>query len=128
MNLLFKIALILSLAFGVLQAAGFEKEVKSKSLSVQLSSPKSLAVGLNTVQIALASKGTVLDGAKVSVKIFMPAMPGMPAMQSVTEAKPMGNGVYESELNFSMGGTWQMHIFISPVSGKKVRVKTSVNL
>lgn len=128
MNLLFKIALILSLAFGVLQAAGFEKEVKSKSLSVQLSSPKSLAVGLNTVQIALARKGTVLDGAKVSVKIFMPAMPGMPAMQSVTEAKPMGNGVYESELNFSMGGTWQMHIFITPVSGKKVRVKTSVNL
>jgi hypothetical protein len=27
-----------------------------------------------------------------------------------------------------MGGTWQVHIFLTPKTGKKVRVKSSVNL
>jgi hypothetical protein len=61
------------------------------------------------------------------LKAFMPAMPGMPAMESKVEAKNLGNGKYKATLNLAMGGTWQLHIFITPKSGKKSRVKTTLN-
>jgi len=57
----------------------------------------------------------------------MPAMPGMPAMESKTTAKNLGNGKYEITLNIAMSGTWQIHIFITPKEGRKSRVKTSIN-
>ena len=64
---------------------------------------------------------------KVSIKAFMPAMPGMPAMESKAEAKFLGEGKYEVKVNIAMNGTWQVHIFITPSQGKKSRVKTSIN-
>ncbi|NOR58611.1 MAG: hypothetical protein GQ474_08830, partial [Sulfurimonas sp.] len=66
--------------------------------------------------------------AAVSIKAFMPAMPGMPYMESVSDAKNLGDGKYNANVNLSMGGTWQVHIFITPKTGKKIRVKTSVNI
>ena len=57
----------------------------------------------------------------------MPAMPGMPAMESKVTAKNLGHGVYEAKLNLAMSGTWQLHIFITPKTGKKSRVKTTLN-
>ena len=41
----------------------------------------------------------------MKVKVFMPAMPGMPYMESVSEAKNLGNGKFETNVNISMGGT-----------------------
>ena len=64
----------------------------------------------------------------MSVKVFMPAMPGMPYMESVSEAKSLGNGKFTTNINLSMGGTWQVHIFLTPKTGKKVRAKTSLNI
>ena len=58
----------------------------------------------------------------------MPAMPGMPAMESKAQAKDLGNGKYQVTVNLAMGGTWQIHIFITPKTGKKSRVKTSINI
>jgi hypothetical protein len=60
--------------------------------------------------------------------VFMPAMPGMPAMESMVDAVSLGNGRYKADVNFSMPGTWQIHILITPKTGRKIRVKTSVNI
>jgi hypothetical protein len=55
-------------------------------------------------------------------------MPGMPAMESVAKATSLGGGKYRADVNFAMGGTWQIHILITPKTGKRIRVKTSVNI
>jgi len=57
----------------------------------------------------------------------MPAMPGMPAMSSKANAKNLGNGKYKATLNLAMSGTWQLHIFITPKTGKRSRVKATLN-
>ena len=114
--------------FTSLSGAAFEKDVKSRNAIVSISSDKPLVVGNNTFIINI-KKGKKLSGDDlVSMKIFMPAMPGMPAMQSKTIAKQLKNGRYEIKVNFSMSGTWQIHIFVTPKVGKKYRLKTSVNI
>ncbi len=124
LGLLFSVLLTLS----SLHAAAFEKDAKSKTTQVHMSSEKPLVVGNNNINFQFSKKGQALNDAAVVVKAFMPAMPGMPYMESKVDAKNIGNGTYEAELNFSMGGTWQIHIFVTPKEGKKVRIKTSVNL
>jgi hypothetical protein len=126
MKTLAKILLGALLGFGLLQAAAFEKVANSPSVKLTLVSEKPLGVGVNTIKVILPDGK--LEGAKVNVKVFMPAMPGMPAMQSVSEAKDLSNGMYETQVNLSMRGTWQVHIFITPKEGRKIRVKTSINL
>jgi hypothetical protein len=120
--------LALALSAGLLQAAGFEKEAKSAETRVLISSEKLLTTGSNTLELSIVDKGKAITDAQVSVKVFMPAMPGMPAMESTSEAKAMKNGKYSVEVNFSMSGTWQLHIFITPPSKKTVRIKTSANI
>ena len=127
MNTLAKVLLSLLLSIGLLQAAVFEKDAKSRATKVHLSSDKPLTTGSNTLVLTISKDGKIPAGAKVSVKVFMPAMPGMPAMESVSKAKDLGNGKYEVIIHLSMGGTWQLHIFVTPTTGKKARVKTSIN-
>ncbi len=123
-------ALLLSvaLAFTSLSAAAYEKSLKHKSLKAELISEKPLTAGTNSIKLKLYKSSKPLDNAKVALKIFMPAMPGMPYMESRAKAKPLGNGVYEATFNAAMGGTWQVHIFITTEDGKKYRLKTSFNL
>jgi hypothetical protein len=122
----FLLALVLST--GLLHAAGFEKEAKFKETRVLISSEKLLTTGSNTLELSIVDKGETITDAQVRVKVFMPAMPGMPAMESTSEAKAHKNGKYSVEVNFSMSGTWQLHIFITPPSKKTVRIKTSANI
>ncbi len=125
-----RLGLLFSMMFVVasLHAAAFEKEALSRTTTVQLSAEKPLVVGNNVIDLVLTREGKVLSDATVVVKAFMPAMPGMPYMESKVTAAPLGKGHYRVELNFSMGGTWQIHVFVIPKEGKKVRIKTSVNL
>ena len=111
-----------------LHAAAFQKEVKYRSMKVVMLSDKPLTVGTNHLKLEVLKSGKPLQNAKVALKIFMPAMPGMPYMQSKTVAKPTGDGTYEATFNAAMGGTWQVHIFITTPAGKKYRLKTSLNL
>lgn len=117
----------LILAMGLLQAAAFEKDVKFRTVKVHLSSQKPLSIGSNILVLAISKDGKIVEDVKVSVKAFMPAMPGMPAMESKVDALSLGNGKYEARVNLAMGGTWQLHIFITPTEGKRSRVKTSLN-
>ena len=111
-----------------LHAAAFDKDAKFRTTKIHISSEKPLGVGSNTFILDIKQKGKIPAGAQVKVKAFMPAMPGMPAMESKAQAKDLGNGKYQVTVNLAMGGTWQLHIFITPKTGKKSRVKTSINI
>jgi len=128
MKTLTKILLVMILGFSLTQAAAFDKNAKFRTTKVHISSEKPLGTGSNTFILEIKQKGKVLEGSTVSVKAFMPAMPGMPAMQSKAVAKDLGNGKFQVTVNLAMGGTWQLHIFITPKTGKKTRVKTSLNI
>ena len=125
---------ILSIVFSILlvvaslDAAAFSKNAKFRTTKIHLSSEKPLGTGSNTFILDIKVKGKMPTDASVRVKAFMPAMPGMPAMESKAQAKDLGNGKYEVTINLAMGGTWQLHIFITPKTGKKLRVKTSINI
>jgi hypothetical protein len=126
MKTITKIFLIALLAVSTMQAAAFETVAKSKAVKVVMSSEKPLTTGNNTLNITI--EDSKFADAKVRIKIFMPAMPGMPYMESEADADNLGNGKYEANVNLSMGGTWQVHIFITPKTGKKIRAKSSLNI
>jgi len=125
---LFTLILTILLTIGLANASGFEKSAKFRTTSVEMSSPKPLTTGVNNITFTIAQQGKALVDAEVKVKIFMPAMPGMPKMEATSGTKSLKNGKYSADLNFSMGGTWQIHIFIATKDGKKYRVKSSVNI
>ena len=125
---LFTAILTILLTLGFSNAAGFEKSAKFRATSVHMSSQKPLTTGINRVVFDITQKGEALDGAEVKVKVFMPAMPGMPKMEATSVTKSLGNGKYSANLDFSMGGTWQIHIFVITDDGKKYRIKSSVNI
>jgi len=126
MKTIAKIFIIVILGVSLLQAGAFEKQAKTRATKVVISSEKPLSTGSNTLNISVA--GEKFAGSSVSIKIFMPAMPGMPYMESKADAKSLGNGKYEAKVNLSMSGTWQVHIFVTPKTGKKIRAKTSINI
>lgn len=126
MKTLTKIFIIMILSLSLLEAGAFEKVADSSATKVIMSSEKPLTTGNNTIFLSI--ENIKYKDAEVSIKVFMPAMPGMPAMQSTSEAKSIGDSKYEVEVNFAMSGTWQVHIFIRTITGKKVRVKSSINI
>ena len=126
MKTIFTILLTLFLSATLAQAAAFSKDAKYRTTKIHITSEQPLTTGKNTFILDISQKGKATTGA-VAVKAFMPAMPGMPAMKSTSTAKDLGSGKYEVTLNIAMNGTWQIHIFITPKTGKKSRVKTSIN-
>jgi Cu(I)/Ag(I) efflux system membrane fusion protein/cobalt-zinc-cadmium efflux system membrane fusion protein len=69
-------------------------------------------------QLEVAAKdaaGKPIDGADVSVQLFMPAMPtmNMPAMRNETKLAPAGNGVYRGSAQVMMAGQWQATITVT---------------
>ena len=127
MKTLTKLLFTLLLGVTLSQAAAFDKDAKYRTTKVHISSEKPLTAGTNILHFSITKKSKALKDAKVIIKAFMPAMPGMPAMESKVEAKNLRAGLYRAKLNLAMSGTWQIHIFIIPKTGKKSRVKTSIN-
>ncbi len=121
-----KLFLALLLSSSLLNAAAFTKDAKYRTTKIHITAEKPITAGSNTLKFAITKDGKPIAGL-VSLKAFMPAMPGMPAMESKVKAKELGNGIYEAKLNLTMNGTWQLHIFITPKEGKKSRVKTTIN-
>ena len=126
-QLLVKLFILLSLGLSTLIAQSFTHELSSKELSVHISSDKPLSVGNNTLDLEIFKNKIAIKDVTVRVKVFMPAMPGMPAMKDEREAKSLGKGKYEVNVQLLMPGTWQLHVFILPETGKKMRVKGSLN-
>lgn len=126
MKTLAKIFMIMILGVSLAYSGGFEKVAQSSSAKVVMSSEKPLTAGNNTIMLSIENEK--YKNAEVSLKFFMPAMPGMPYMESSTDAVSLGAGKYKADVNFAMSGTWQVHIFITPKTGKKVRIKNSINI
>jgi len=122
-----KILLVLFLSANLAYASAFSKDAKFRTLTAHISSEQPLTTGSNKIVIELKKAGKTITNAKVVIKAFMPAMPGMPAMSSKVNAKNLGNGKYGAKLNFAMSGTWQLHIFIIPKTGRKSRIRTTLN-
>ncbi|PHR54173.1 MAG: hypothetical protein COA44_14090 [Arcobacter sp.] len=127
MKTIMTLLLTLALTSSLLQAAAFEKDAKFRTTKIHISSDKPIGTGSNVFILDITQDSKIPVLKKVDVKAFMPAMPGMPAMKSEAVAKDLGNGKYEVKLNIAMGGTWQLHVFLTPTEGKRTRVKTSIN-
>ena len=127
MKTLTKILLALTISATLIQAAAFTKDAKYRTTKVHITAEKPVTSGSNTFEFSITKDGKAIQDSKVSLKAFMPAMPGMPAMESKVDAKDLGNGKYNATLNMAMSGTWQLHIYITPKIGKKSRVKTTIN-
>jgi len=126
MKALVKLLLVMILGTTLLLASAFSKNVKHRSTKAYITAEKPLTTGSNTLKFKITKSGKKLHDTKVFVRAFMPAMPGMPAMESKEEAKDLGNGIYQATLNLAMSGTWQLYIYITPKTGKKSRLKTTV--
>ena len=124
------LAVALGLALGLSSAFGadaFIKKGNAGNLDVSFSSPKELIKGVNPITIKVSENGKEISDAKVNITVSMPAMPGMPAMDDKAAAVYQDGG-YQSSVEFSMGGTWQVSIVVETKDGKKQRLKSSVNL
>ncbi len=122
-----KILGALLLGATLVHAAAFSKDAKFRTTTAHITAEKPLTTGTNTFVVALQKNAKPITDATVTLKAFMPAMPGMPAMSSKVVAKNLGDGKYKATLNLVMSGTWQLHIFIAPKKGRKSRIKTTLN-
>jgi len=121
--------ILLSMMFAALSfGAAWEQSTSVQNVKAVVSSEKALIVGSNTLSVNLNQQNAPIENAVVEVKAFMPSMPGMPAMESKGKAVAQGHGVYKTSVNLDMGGTWQVHIFVTTKEGKKYRLKTSLSL
>ena len=86
MKNIIEIVLGFFLTFTFLHAELIEQNGQKDGYNVTLKSSKALVVGSNEFVIELAKDSKVVDNAKVKIKFFMPEMPGMPYMESESEA------------------------------------------
>lgn len=120
---IFAVLLGLSSAY----AEGISKKGMAGNLEVEYKSAKPLAMGMNMFTITVKQNGQIVKDAKVSMKVSMPEMTGMPAMESDADVMNMGDS-YMAHVTLSMRGTWQVSIIVETKDGKKQRLKSSVNL
>ena len=127
MENIIKIFLGFFLTFTFLNAELLEQNGQKDGYDVTLKSSKALVVGSNEFLVKLSKDSKVVENAKVKVKFFMPEMPGMPYMESESEAT-LVNGVYKLNINLPMGGTWQYQLKFKTEDGVVHTIKGSVNL
>lgn len=127
MKNIIRVVLGFFLTFTFLNAELIEQNGQKDGYDVTLKSSKALVVGSNEFVVELAKDSKIVDNAKVKIKFFMPEMPGMPYMESESEAV-LVNGKYKVNINFSMGGTWQYQLKFKTEDGVVHTIKGSVNL
>ncbi|HGZ70107.1 MAG TPA: hypothetical protein ENK74_01780 [Nitratifractor sp.] len=108
------------------QQSNLLQQVKEvDGFKVELSSTKPLIAGNNEIKLKIAKEQKPVE-AKVKVKFFMPEMPGMPYMEFKADGKT-DNGTFGTNINLSMGGTWQ-YIIKFKIGDEVHKVRGSVNL
>ena len=127
MQNIIKIVLGIFLTFTFLNAELLEQNGEKDGFNVKLTSSKALVVGSNELLVELSKDSKVIENAKVKAKFFMPEMPGMPYMESESEAT-LVNGVYKLNINLPMSGTWQYQLKFKTDDGVVHTIKGSVNL
>ena len=127
MKNIIKIVLGFFLTFTFLHAELLEQNGQKDGYDVTLKSSKALVVGSNELLITLSKDSKIVETAKVKIKFFMPEMPGMPYMESESEATLVGK-VYKLNINLPMSGTWQYQLKFKTDDGVVHTIKGSVNL
>ena len=127
MKNIIKIVLGFFLTFTFLNAELLEQNGQKDGINVSLKSSKALVVGSNELLVELSKDSKVIENAKVKAKFFMPEMPGMPYMESESEAT-LVDKVYKLNINLPMSGTWQYQLKFKTEDGVIHTIKGSVNL
>lgn len=118
--------LVLSLV--LLNASTLNESLEVDGIKIVVKSDTALIVGSNQISVELSKDSKPISDLKIlQMKVFMPEMPGMPAMEYKADAKE-SNGKYLLDINFAMSGTWQYKLRFKTADGKKHKVKSSINL
>lgn len=72
------------------------------------------------------SAGKIVKNAQVELDASMPAMPGMPAMKNTSKVQE-GAEAYETMINFSMPGSWNIEVKLN-INNQKQVVKYNVDV
>lgn len=102
----------------------YHNNMMTDGYKVNLSSKKVLTDGKNHMSIMLHKNGKSVKNADVSIKFSMPSMLGM---EFTEKAEAHGN-MYNTMINFSMGGEWAYELMFKTSDGSMHKTKGSVNL
>lgn len=81
-------------------------------------SPDPPEPGPESVSLTISDEsGKPIEKAKVDIRVGMPAMGTMPEMHMDATLADAGGGSYKGEVELSMGGTWEVILKVTPVSG-----------
>jgi hypothetical protein len=107
------VAVIMTLILAVGISWGYEAQKIVGGLMVTLSAGSyPLVKGDNDLSVKLVeSEGKTVTDAKVTVRFFMPPMPGMAPMSSKTDATLKGDS-YRFKANPDMEGTWKTEVSV----------------
>ncbi|WP_457634746.1 FixH family protein [Persephonella sp.] len=114
------------LAFSCTSKEGFKKELSEGDIKVVITSDQPPHVGINKWKLKIYQNGQPVTDAVVKINGYMPPMPGMPEMSFDYPVKKAGD-YYQSDVNLSMGGTWQITITVEK-GGKTHKLKFGFNL
>jgi len=124
---LIAVAAIMTLVLSAGMSWAYETQKTTDGLTIMIKAGSyPLVNGDNEMSAKVTDgSGKAVTDAKVTVRFFMPAMPGMAPMSSTTEAVQKGDG-YRFKANVGMEGTWKAEV--SVVRPGKAPVKATFNL
>jgi len=108
------VAVIMTFMLATGTSWGYEAKKTTGDTTITLSAGSyPLVKGDNELSVKVTDEsGKAVKDAKVTVRFFMPPMPGMAPMSSTTEAMLKGD-VYRFTANPSMEGTWKAEIAVT---------------
>jgi hypothetical protein len=108
-------------------AKGYESQKSAGDLKVTLSVDRyPLVKGDNSLTVKISdAEGKTVNDATVSMRYFMPPMPGMAPMEYKTQAALKGDG-YALSANIPMEGGWKAEV--SVMRGGKPAVSATFNV
>jgi nitrogen fixation protein FixH len=112
------LALTLGLAAGCSRddaPSAIQGTTTGAGMAVDFRTDKEPASGANPLEVKVTKDGAPVDGAKVTVRFSMPAMPSMnmPEMHSDATLASVGEGRYRGTGELSMDGTWNVLITVT---------------
>ena len=107
------VAVVMTIVLAVGISWGYEAQKSTGGLTVTLSAGSyPLVKGDNDLSVKITdASGKAVTDAKVTVRFFMPPMPGMAPMSSKADATLKGD-VYQFKANADMEGTWKTEVTV----------------
>jgi len=107
---------------------GYESQKSVGNMSITLAaSGYPLVLGNNALSVKIASpEGKAVTEAKVDVRYYMPAMPGMAPMEYTTSAALKGDA-YTFDANFPMEGGWKIDVSMTAPGGTPQTITFNVD-